>query len=41
VPTGVVVGGILLAADEKLGVEQLAVLAGTDLVNGRGVEIDE
>jgi hypothetical protein len=41
VTTGVVVGSILLAADEKLGVEQLAVLAGTDLVNGRGVEIDE
>ncbi|RBQ96284.1 hypothetical protein VDGD_20232 [Verticillium dahliae] len=39
--TGVVVGGILLAADQQLGVEQLTVGAGTDLVNGRGVQVDE
>lgn len=34
VSTGIVVGSILLAADQELGVEQLAVGAGTDLVNG-------
>ena len=39
--TGVVVGGILLAADQQLGVEELAVRASADLVNGRGVQIDE
>lgn len=41
VTTGVVVGGILLAADEELGVEELAVGAGAELVNGRGVEVDK
>lgn len=39
--TGVVVGSILLAADQKLGVEQRAVAAGSDLVDGGGVEIDK
>lgn len=39
--TGVVVGGILLAADQQLGVEELAVAAGADLIDRRGVEIDE
>ena len=32
VTTGVVVGGILLASDELLGVEQLAVGASADLI---------
>ena len=32
VTTGVVVGGILLASDQLLGVEQLAIGAGTDLI---------
>lgn len=41
VTTGVVVGGILLTADKKLGVEKLTVGAGSDLVNGRGVKINE
>ena len=41
VTTGIVVGGILLAADQELGVEQLAVVAGADLVDGGRVEIDE
>lgn len=39
--TGVVVGSILLAADQQLGVEELSVAASSDLVNGRGVEVDE
>lgn len=41
VTTGIVVGSILLAADQQLGVEQLAVVAGADLIDRRGVEIDE
>lgn len=41
VATGVVVGGILLAADQQLGVEQLAVATSSDLVNGGRVEVDE
>lgn len=41
VATGVVVGGILLAADQELGVEELAVAAGADLVNRGRVEVDE
>lgn len=41
VTTSVVVGSILLAADKKLGVEELAVGAGSDLVNGRRVEVNE
>ena len=39
--TGVVVGSILLAADQELGVEKLTVGAGTDLVDRRRVEINE
>ena len=39
--TGIVVGGILLAADEQLGVEELAVGAGANLVDRGGVKIDE
>lgn len=37
----IVVSGILLAADQELGVEELAVRAGTDLVDRGRVEIDE
>ncbi len=39
--TRIVVGGILLAADEKLGMEELAVGPRADLIDGGGVEIDE
>lgn len=39
--TGVVIGSIFLARDQELGVEELAVGAGSDLVDGRGVKIDE
>lgn len=39
--TGVVVGSILLARDQKFGVEELAVGAGSDLVDGGRVKIDE
>lgn len=41
VATGIVVGGILFPADQQLGVEQLTVRAGTDLIDGRRVQIDE
>lgn len=41
VATGVVVGSILLAADQQLGVEELAVTTSSDLVNGGGVQIDK
>ena len=36
---GVVVGGVLLAGDELLGVEQLPVGPGPDLVNHGGLEV--
>lgn len=39
--TGVVVGGILLTTDQQLRVEKVAVFASSDLVDRRGVEIDE
>ena len=39
--TGEVVGCVLLAADELLGVEELAVGAGAHLVDHGGLEIDE
>lgn len=39
--TGIVVGSILLSANEKLGVEELAVGTGADLIDGRGVEINK
>ena len=38
---GVVVGGILLAGDELLGVVQLSVGSGADLVDHSGLEIEE
>jgi hypothetical protein len=41
VATSVVVCGILLSTDEELGVEELSVLASTDLVDRRRVEVDE
>lgn len=41
VPTGIVVGSILLAADQKLRVEERAVAPSADLINGGGVEVDE
>ena len=39
--TGIVVGSILLSVDQKFGVEKLTVAAGSDLVNGRRVQVDE
>lgn len=39
VTTGVVVGGILLAGDHQLGVEEVLVGAGADLINNVGLEI--
>lgn len=41
VAASVVVGRILLAAEHVLGVEQRAVRAGADLVDRRGVQIEE
>lgn len=41
VPTGVVVGRILLAIDQKLGVEQLAVGTGADFVDWGRVQVDK
>jgi len=41
VTTGEVVGGILLTGDELLGVEELSVGAGTDLIDDGGFEIEE
>ena len=38
VAAGKVVGSVLLAADELLGVEQLAVCAGPDLINYSGLQ---
>eukprot|EP00951_Prasinocladus_malaysianus_P005527 scaffold39124_cov44-Prasinocladus_malaysianus.AAC.1 len=39
--TGKVVGGILLAGDKLLGVEELAVGAGADLVNDGRLKVDK
>ncbi len=39
--TGVVVGGILLASDELLGVEELTVGASPNLINDSGLQINE
>ena len=39
--TGEVVGGIFLSGDELLGMEQLSVGAGTDLIDDGGLEIEE
>jgi hypothetical protein len=36
-----VVGGILLSGDQLLGVEQLPVCAGTDLIDHGGLQIQE
>jgi len=41
VSTRIVVSGILLAADQQLGVEQLAVATSPDLIDGRRVEVDK
>jgi len=41
VATGEVVGGVLLAGDELLRVEELPVGAGADLVDHGGLEVDE
>lgn len=41
VTTGIVVGSILLAADQQLGVEERAVVTGADLVDGGRVEVDK
>jgi len=41
VATGEVVGGILLAGDQLLRVEELAVGAGADLVNDGGLEVNK
>ena len=38
--TGVIVGRIFLAGDELLGVEELAVGAGADLVDDGGLEVE-
>jgi hypothetical protein len=40
VTTGVVVGGILLSGDDLLGVVELPVGAGPDLVTDGGLEVD-
>ena len=39
--SSIVVGCVLLAADQQLWVEQLAVITSADLVNGGGVKVDE
>ena len=41
VTAGIVVGSVLLPAHQELGVEELAVVAGADLIDRRGVEVDE
>jgi hypothetical protein len=41
VTTSVVVGGILLTTDQLLGVEKVAVFTSSDLIDRRGVKIDE
>jgi len=41
VTTGIVVGGILLASDELLGVEQLAVCASAHLINYSWLQINK
>ena len=39
--TGVVVGSVLLTGDELLGVEELSVGTGADLIDDGGLQIDE
>ncbi len=41
VAPGIVVGGILLAADELLGVEELPVGPGSNLVHNRRLQVDK
>jgi hypothetical protein len=41
VTAGVVVGCVFLAGDELLGVEELAVGSGADLIDDGGLEVDE
>jgi len=41
VTSGEVVGGILLSGDELLGVEELSVGSGSDLIDNGGLEIEE
>jgi len=40
VTTGVVVGGILLASDELIGMEELGVLANLNIIDYRGFQIE-
>lgn len=39
--SSIVVGCVLLSADQQLGVEQLAVITSSDLIDGRGVKVDK
>jgi hypothetical protein len=39
--SSIVIGRVLLAANQQLRVEQLAIVTSADLVDGRGVEVDE
>jgi hypothetical protein len=41
VTSSIVVGCVLLSADQQLRVEQLAVVTSADLVDGAGVKVDE
>lgn len=41
VTTGVVVGRVLLTANQQLGVEELSVITGADLIDRAGVQVDE
>lgn len=40
-PPGVVVGCVFFARDEAIGVEELAIAAGSDLVDHCGLEVEE
>lgn len=40
-PTSVIIGRILLAADQQLGVEKGTVITSTDLVDRGGVQVNE
>lgn len=39
--TSIVICRILLTADQKFGVEELTVIASTNLINRGGIEVDE
>lgn len=39
--SSIVIGRVLLTANQQLRVKQLAIVTGADLVDGRGVEVDE